>query len=361
MEFETVKRYIEKVKNREKFKEIEEFTHMTTLDENKDMYANIEYYVSMFMPRHDCKEFFQPDYELFMSFLTNYLNNQPPKLVYDEKGRIDLTKTLHIVRPAKFCGRGSFIANNIMLTDGTIYFCKIPINQASKTRIREKNIIYVPIIAAQIAKKIGVEAADITIGTAKNGVPRLLSKNFLNTNQELIVYTEDTAEILISEQLRELEKALKLRKFPESEIERTKLEFLKQEFVAKLIDLRDQTAENSPIIVETDEKGQKHVKMAPMYDLDFSLGTSNILARKCDNGKEDIASLIEQYKDYPGFREFAEKSIQTLDISQLFDDIYRSTGLVEFKDLKNNPDMMKFIDFVNQNIRKSERNYKKNK
>ena len=201
-----------------------------------------------------------------------------------------------------------------------------------------------------------VEAADIGLGTTVSKCPRILSKNFLKSNQELITYTDEN-KALISEQMEILEQVLTLRKFPKEEIEQTKFDFLKQEFVAKLIRLADQTAENSPIITETDEKGNKHVKMAPMYDLDFSFHIGqenpNVITRKCDNGKDDIASFIQQYKDYSGFSEFVVSSIQHLDMEEVLKQIYESTGLIEFKDYKNNQKIMEFVNYVNKNIRTS--------
>lgn len=365
MEFEIVKEYIEKIKDSEEFKKLDAFTHMTSVskDRNPDIYENIKYYVSYFHDKKDCKEFFQPDYDFFMRFLKGYFNNEPGKLILDEKGRIDLTQTLHIVQPRKFGNEGCFIDKSIMLTDGSIYFCKIPLVFIGKSNVKNTACKYSALIASHIAKKIGVEAVDITLGTAVNGQPRIVSKNFLQPNQELITYT-DQDKVSIVEHMKILEKELILRKFPKDEIEQTKFEFLKQEFVAKLIRLADQKAENSPIITQTDEEGKKHVKMAPMCDLDFSfhIGEENpyILTRKCDNGKDDIASFIEQYINYSGFCEFMDSSIQQLNLEEILKEIYESTGLIEFKDGKNNEKIMEFVNYVNKNIRISKRNDGKN-
>ena len=94
--------------------------------------------------------------------------------------------------------------------------------------------------------------------------------------------------------MEKLTRNLELRQFPQEEIESTKTEFLKQEFVAKLIGLVDQTADNSPVIVSVDEDGKKHVRMAPMFDYDYSfhITKSGMTVRKCDDGQNTISSLI---------------------------------------------------------------------
>lgn len=355
MEFEQVKQYIDGVKDSDKFKEVLEFTRLTELKPGQDLYENIRYYLSMFHSRKDCKEWFQPDYEYFINFLEHYLKSEPAEVVLDEKGYIDLAKTSHLIKPLRFAaGAGMSTDNHIMLTDGRKYISKIPLNY--NQGIHNKYCVFSSLIVSYIAKNIEVETAAITLASTRNGT-RILSKNFLKPNEELISYAEDKDEIIISEQLSELEQTLRLRKFPQDEIDAAKLEFLKQEFVAKIVGLRDQKADNSPIIIGSDEEGGRYARLAPMFDLDYSFQIGeerqNFVARKCDNGQEDIASLIEQYKDYPGFLEFVKSSLQTLDMVQVFSRIHQETGIKLFGNYGDDEQMKKVIAFVNDNLRKS--------
>lgn len=355
MEFEEVKRYIDSVKESNKFKELDDFTKMTQIKENQDIYENIKYYISIYHSRHDCEEFFQPDYEYFIKFLEHYLKDEPIEMVLDDSGYIDLSKSLHLVRPLKFVGgSGYFIDNHKIFTDGSKYICKLPLYHRGGSGISNGYCLYAPLIASYIAKQLNIDAAEISLACAYNGY-RILSKNFLKPNEEIVTYTEDTEEALVSEQLRQMEEALRLRRFPTNEIEEVKFDFLKQEFVAKLIGLKDQKMENSPLVVSVDEEENKHVKMAPMLDFDYSFHIGEevplMRVRKCDNGEVDIGSLIEQYKDYPGFKEFVINSMKSFDITRVFKRIFEETGNKLFKDYENNEQMMKFINFVNRNAR----------
>ena len=94
MEYEEVKDYIDKVKDSEKFKKLAEFTHMTTMKPNLDIYENIKYYLGMYHARHDCKEFFQPDYDHFINFLEHYLNDKPTEKVLNKRG---FSKTSYVL------------------------------------------------------------------------------------------------------------------------------------------------------------------------------------------------------------------------------------------------------------------------
>lgn len=355
MEFEQVKQYIEAVKDSKKFGEIVEFTKMTQLKPDEDIYENIRYYLSVFHSRRDCKEWFQPDYEHFVNFLEHYLKNEPSEVVFDERGYLDLSRTLYLVKPIRFAASaGDFTDNHIMLTDGRKYISKLPLNYRSG--IQNKYSVFCSLIASNIARTIGVEAAEVTLATVHNGA-RILSKNFLKPDEELVVYADNKEEVTISEQLNKMEQALRLRKFPEDEIEVAKLEFLKQEFLAKIIGLRDQTPDNSPVIISSDEEGIRHVRLAPVFDLDYSFHIGeerlNLLTRKCDNGQEDICSFIEQYKNYPGFQEFVKKSVESLDMVRVFRQIYQDTGIVIFEDYQNDEQMNRFMAFVNRNVRNS--------
>lgn len=355
MEFKDVKRYIDEVKESDGFKELDDFTRMTEIKENEDIYSNIRYYLSIYHPRHDCKEFFQPNYEHFIAFLEHYLKSEYAEIVFDDNGNIDLSRTLHLVRPRMFCGGGGdFIDNHIILTNGDKYICKLPLNYKGNSGM-SKYCIYSPLIASYIAKKLNISSAEISLASVHNG-RRILSKNFLKSNEEIVTYIEDPEDLedlKISEHLRNLEEALRLRKFPIDEIQKVKFDFLKQEFLAKLIGLKDQRADNSPVIVSLDEDYNRHVKMAPMFDFDYSFHIANhvnMLTRKCDNGKDDIGSLIEQYKYYPGFKEFVTSSIKSFDMLKVFRQIFEDTGCKAFRDYEEDEQMMGFINFVSKNL-----------
>lgn len=352
MELSEVKEYIDTIKDSDRFKKLDEFTRMTRIKSDKDMYENIEHYVSIYHQIPNTTKFFQPDYQYFVNFLHQYMNNEPVKMAMRDDGFVDLSKTLYLVQPGIFSkNSGEFLDHYMIMTDGSIFISKLPLNYRGRSNVINPYCLYCPFIASYIAKTLGVECAEITLAKKDRGYGRILSKNFLKDNEEIVTYTEN--EEYISENLNKIEEALRYREFDKAEIEKVKFDYIKQEFISKLIGLKDQKADNSSLIVSEDEDGNKHVKMAPMFDLDYSFHIAkdiDLLVRKCDNGKEDIGSLIEQYKDYPGFKEFAKKSIETLDMKKIFKQMYENTGIKNFGMYDNNEQMKEFFEFVNKNI-----------
>lgn len=361
MQFEQVRQYVDTVKDSDRFKEMLEFTQLMQLNPEEDLYENIRHYLSLFHARRDCEEWFQPNYEHFIKFLQHYLKGEPAEDVFDEQGYLDLSQTLYLVKPIRFAASaGDSTDNHIMLTDGRKYISKIPLNYQGGSGIRNKYSIFVSLIASYIAKAAETEAAEIALARTYNG-KRILSKNFLQPNEELVLCVDDMEETTVSNYLSKLEQALRLRKFPNEEIAKIMFESLKQEFVAKLIGLKDQRADNSPVIIGVDENGKRYARVAPMFDLDYSFHIGEIgpdfITRTCDNGKDDIGSLIEQYKDYPGFEEFVKTSIQSIDMVNIFRQMYEETGIKIFGEYEGDEEMKKFMHFVNKNIRTCKRNY----
>lgn len=355
MDFEEFKKYIDSIILNEKFKELDEFTGMTDKNKELDIYENIKSYLGFQHPRRDCKEFFQPDYQYFINFLKYYLKGIPSEVVLNDKGYIDLQNTLHIAQPRYMLkGAGVFTDKEIMFTDGSRYFSKIPLNYVGKSGISNKCCIFTPIIASHIAKILNVETAEFNLGLAHNG-NRILSKNFLKENEKIVTITDET--YTISEHLSTMEQELRSAGYPQEEIENAKFEFLKQEFIAKLIGLKDQKAENSPLVESEDEDGKKHIKMAPMLDFDYSFHIGeerdDMLVRKCDNGNTDIGSFILEFKDYPGFLEFVRNSLNTINMKQVYTNIYQNTGITYFTNYEEDTEMMEFIEYTNRNIEKA--------
>ena len=182
MEFEDFKKYIDEVKDTEKFKKLDKFNHMT--QRNDDMYKSIEYYLAMHHPRRDCKEYFQPNFEHFIKFLEEYMSGEYTEKTITKRGLIDLNTTLHMIKPRMFCGgSGNFLDNQIMFTDGSVYISKLPLNyRAGDSGVTNKNCEYCAVIASYIAKSLQIEAAENTIARAHNG-DRIFSKNFLKPNE----------------------------------------------------------------------------------------------------------------------------------------------------------------------------------
>ena len=276
-----------------------------------------------------------------------HIKTKKSGIIYDQEGYIDLSKSLYLMCLKQFPGcsqdNGKFIEGYYLFSDGTKYISKILLDDASEfSDVNDENCRYNPIIATGIAKELGIDTSENTLARKVSGSVRIFSKYFLKSNEELITFYEHNSHQRISDVFKELETALLLRKFPRDQIEKTKFDFLKQEFLAKLIGLCDQTEDNTTLIISVDDEGKKSVRLAPMYDYDFSFNTVRGVGfrkRHTDDGKTDIASLVKQYKDYPGFLDFVKKSVNTLDMDRVYENIYKDTGIKIFENSKENADL----------------------
>lgn len=309
-----------------------------------------------------------PGYREFHDFFEAY-KKRKRVINYDEDGYIDLENSLYLKQPLGFAkNSGNFTVGYFLFSDGSTYLSKFPLYEADDfSNVSDENCIYNPIIATGIAKALGVDTSENTIAIKKDGKLRLFSKNFLKPNEELITFFEYKDHQKISEILSLLETNLALRKFPKDQIQKAKFDFLKQEFLAKLIGLCDQKGDNTTLIISMDEDRKKRVRLAPMYDYDFSFNVvkGNGFRKRCaDNGKTDIVSFVEQYRDYPEFLDFVKTSVNILDMEKVYENIYNDTGIKIFESSKENPDLeddyteflkerlkTDYTGFVNSNLR----------
>jgi len=356
--------YIETIIDNPRFKELDKFMRMTELRRNKDRYENILEYVSIFC----CKKGEQvfrtiPDYEYFIEFIEEYINDEKNPIRYTLEGHIDLGNILYLKQPMWIAGnKGNFFDGWIVMTDNSKYILKKPLNYRGNSGVGGSSCKYVPIIASYIAKQLNIDTAEYRLAKLADDQERIISRNFLNKNEEIITYSEEEVENpTISNEMEKMTQNLVLRKFEKQEIEKVKLDFLKQEFLSKLIDLKDQKPDNSPLIISLDENGERHVRLAPMTDYDYSFYImprhSKLPQRMCDNGKTDIGSFIEQYKNYPGFKEFVKKCLCAFDMKKVYEQIYEDTGNPKFKDYENDAEMVAFIEFAENNIKKAKETF----
>lgn len=367
---EEFKQYLESIADTREFQEIYDFLKISK-QKGETVFEKMYNYLRIQHSRTDVKQYGIPDYTHFCKFFEAYKKKE--NIIYhNEEGYIDLSKTLHMRQPVLYAtGKGEFTDSYCLFTDGSIYISKLPLHYApNKSGIFDSSCKYSPIIATEIAKTLGIETSENVLGRKPNKHEVILSKYFLEQNEELINFYEDPEEPdefvvqdkkeekqnpyeKISNVFMELEKNLKLRHYPKDQIEKVKFDFLKQEFLAKLIDLKDQKADNTGIITSI-VGGKRSVRIAPMFDYDFSFKAaedSSLRSRKADNGKADITSLIEQYKDYPGFLEFVKKSVNSLDMENIYESIYIKHGLKFFQNYKENSVLKnKFTSIVNTNL-----------
>ena len=346
--------YFNSIAETKEFHELSEFLKIDK-HQGKTFLDKFKKYLSIQHARRDTREFGVPNYDHFYNFFEAYRKKEF-SVVQDEKGLVDLSKTLNMRQPVLYASnKGIFTDSYCIFSDGSIYISKIPLHYLKgKSDVSDPNCIYNPIIATGIAKELGIDTSENVLGRKENGEIRILSKNFLRPEEELITFFEYQEHQKISEVLSSLETNLTLRKYPKEQIEKIKFDYLKQEFLAKVIGLTDQKEDNTTLIISTDENGRKTVRMAPMYDYDFSFHIAEDLGFRIlesDNGRTDLVSFIEQYRDYPGFLDFVKKSVNTLDMEKVYKNIYNETGLKFFENSTENPVLKDgYTKFVNSNL-----------
>ena len=129
-------------------------------------------------------------------------------------------------------------------------------------------------------------------------------------------------------------------------IKKVKLQYTVQETLKCLICSADQNLGNTSIVIKQDENGQiEDANISPAYDIDlsFNLGEemlkgipeTQVLYRTTQDGKIDLASLINEFKDIEGYEEVLQNIRGKLNenyIDQIFDMAYEDTKIGRFKD-----------------------------
>lgn len=270
---------------------------------------------------------------------------------------MDLGKTLHLEQPPMFArAMGWFTDSYILFPDGKVAISKYPLHYKSgKSGINDSDCSFCPIVATGIAKAMGITTSENLFARRKDGQLRILSKNFLRENEEMVNFIKEGGEQNISDVMAELDSVLTLRNFDSKQIGDAKFEFLKQEFMSKMIGLKDKKAENTGLITSADKSG-RHVRMAPMFDFDYSFfigEKAQLQVLKCDNGESDIVSLINQYKDYPGFLDFARQAVKKLDMQRVYQSIHEDTGIKVFEHPEESQVLKRFTEYVDVNLGKA--------
>lgn len=352
MNEEDFKQYLDSIVDTKEFKELDDFLKISEY-EGETWLEKIKIYLGYHHARTDVREFFVPDYMHFLKFFESYKSKEL-KMVYRPNGFIDLSETPYLAQaPMHAKSMGHYTEAYYIFADGSVYISKYPLYYKSGSKITDTACIYNAIIGNAIAKHIGIETSENFLGRTNKKQIRVLSKNFLKENEELITFFGEDDQESISKVFSRLDKELTLRKFTKEEIESKKLEFLNQELLAKLIGLKDQSPSNTGLVLRTDGNGKRYIKMAPVFDYDYSFHTAkdtNMLVRKTDDGKEDIGSLILQYRDYPGFIDFVSESIESFAMEDVYKEIYEDKGIKIFENPNESETLNNFTNFVEENV-----------
>lgn len=218
---------------------------------------------------------------------------------------------------------------NILKDNETMLLVKIPFGDV----YRDLNIddyyitIYNNILLPQIANQFENKSAIYYI--AKNNNRRMgkyiVTLDFKGKNEELIhgddilEYTgEDESELNISKLLNSLEDYLVQHGYSSQDIERVKIDFVKQSFFNKFIKQYDENNHNWGILINNKTNS---VKLAPIYDLDCScdVNKKSKHMRSMDNGSfNSMEQFVMQYRNKKWFKSYIEEVIKKFNIEKAF-------------------------------------------
>lgn len=225
-----------------------------------------------------------------------------------------------------------------------------------------KDGLYNPIIANAVFEFLGEEAAEYIPACEKLPYYYLYSKNFLKPNQkmyrlddedfmEYVFELDENGNIKHSKIMQGIEGTVRKKygqELSEEQLtkicDKLKLQYASQETIKKLIKSMDENLGNTSIVItENDEGKMEEINISPAYDLDLSflLGeellstdySNQILYRTADNGKVDLKSVIDSFKEIPGYNEKINNYIEKFKgnyVDQIFDIASKTSGVVAF-------------------------------
>lgn len=377
------------------FKELNELVNICDLDQNEEVILeHIKNYIKYFVKQREMT--FSERVDMFIKALEAYSNKENIPFEKDEEGRIiNLSKSGFTeengfymkdkkVELTAHKQLGLYYRNIYVSTDRKIYLVKIAMDNKGQISGYEKGIEteYNPVLAQNIFEYFEEPVAKYLVAKIE-GFPNriILTENFLQKNQELIhlcdFYELEKDEQDSSEEkdthssrLKLIENNLRIRyerqmgkdKFEEL-LGKIKLQYVRQEFMKKMLGPMDNNFGNSGLILTTtgNDMDIPEIDLSPAYDLDLSFNIAEeveVSRTYTDNGKDDMESYIDEFKNVEGFRKFLDgivEKMQDEDLPEkLVNDTYEKTGLEFLKINKEN-----YVKYLKRKFKEVKDAYKK--
>ena len=220
-----------------------------------------------------------------------------------------------------------------------------------------KDAKYNPTIAYGLFKFLGEPCSRNLVAYEMAPYYYIFSENFVKENEksyglddsEFIgtkFFMDEKKNITHKQILDGIEETMSNKNLSSELIKKVKLQYAVQETLKCLICSMDQNLGNTSIVIKQDENGQiEDANISPAYDIDlsFNLGEemlrgipeTQVLYRTTQDGKIDLASLINEFKDIEGYEEVLQNIRGKLNenyIDQIFDMAYEDTRIEKFND-----------------------------
>lgn len=378
------------------FRKVNSIVHICDLEQDEEkIIENVQDYVWMFLSEINGDNYIKGFYHL-ISFIDSYdysTNIIPDFTLPSENGEVMANSNdllvicngYHIYHDLRYLKGanviGLYVSELYLGKNHRIYISKKSMLsrdfQASEN-IREE-VDYNSIMAENVFEYFGLPCAKYYLMKDKSGAfNSILTESFLKKNQELIHLSEffkpekfdDTHMTRLSIIIDNL--SLRYKNKMDSDvfekmIEKVQLDFCKQSLFKLLIGPMDSNFGNTAVILtHHNHSGIPDVDIAPAYDLDLSFLVAEDMVNRNEMGlimdnnhnPSTIESIIEEFKDIPGFKEFLQEVIKKLSSGKVIDEIVNSvcqkTNLKYFTWHKRS-----YRDFLNKRFKKLLKAYEK--
>lgn len=377
---ELSKEQLKRIKNlihTDNFRIINDIIHICDLNQDEDkIIKNIKDYVWIYLSGYSSREFANKvDY--FIKFIENYSSIKKPEFISPSSdGKIRRLKDdylvicngHHIYNDFRYLkgrnARGLYLQESYLGSDHRIYLSKRSMKSKSLpvSDEIEKEVEYNSLLAESVFNFFSQPVASYyLVKTNSNPYTSIFTPNFLKDNQELIHLEDlvdedyngaidthtDRLNIIISSLTKRYKDKMNDIDFQKM-INRVQLQFCIQSFMKRLIGPMDDNFGNTAIVLTHNNSSVPNVDISPAYDLDLSFNVADEMARNnrmhqtraFDGNPSTISSLINEFKDIPGFKVFLDNFVSKLvsvNVSKtILDDVYERTNLSFFKEKENN-------------------------
>lgn len=357
MEFleENIQRLNEAIEN-EEFKLV--CKQLNIFNDNTDKYSmveNIKQYISQYLRG---EYFGQRAVEKFFNCINTYLKSSEFKRFYGdeyiENGIIDYNfllpiKSDHASSKVTYRFKGMYLGpdrNRYIVKDA-----EGPISGGASGCKHAKYAKYNPTVAQALFKYLGEKSAEFITACEKPPYYHVVSKNFLEPNEEMFSLQEKQFECITDSKIKhddiikKIEEDVQERNLSSEKTktisEKLKFQYAIQETLKNLICSMDENLGNTSIILTKREDGTiDDMNISPAYDMDlsFSVGEEKLkifrFCRTTKDGKTDLNSIMEEFSEIEGYTEYMQEFAKKLTgnyTDEIFEIAYNSSGIDIFK------------------------------
>ncbi len=377
---------IKRIIQTDDFRIINSITNICDLNQEEDkIIKNIKDYVWHILSRYN-SVYFSEKVDSFITFVENYPSIKTPKFsLPSSDGKIHNLKTDYLVicnghhihndyrYLKKVHANGLYMHDSYLGSDHKVYLSKksmksrtLPVSDDTEIEVE-----YNSLLAESVFKYFSQPVASYyLIWTNSNPYTLIVTPNFLEKNQELIpledLMTDDNNDdldthtnrlnIIINSLTRRYKDNMNDNDF-QNMIKKVQLHFCIQSFMKLFIGPMDANFGNTSIVLTHNNTSIPTIDISPAYDLDISFNIATELVSKnnihqildLDGNPSTIMSLIKEFKDIPGFKEFLDNFVMTIMNNnfskEVIDDVYKRTNLSFFKEREKN-----YMYFLNKRI-----------